>query len=526
VSAKVIADVVVSDGPVIVGAGLAGLMTAIELSPIPCIVLSAGPITTGTSTGWAQGGVSAAVGPDDSPELHTQDTLAAGAGLCETDAVERITQAAPDAIERMAEIGTRFDRNPDGSYILGLEGAHCRRRIVHAQGDMTGAELLRSCVEKARTLPSIQLWDNAWGSEILTENGAVVGLRVELGGESSFDTLMDASGPGRNRTGGRTVVVQTDRVVLATGGIGSLFQHTTNPLSSRGGGLALAARVGAVLRDVEMVQFHPTGLDVGLDPMPLVSEAVRGEGAILIDENGDRVIENPLSARDVVSRAEWAALQAGHTVYLDARTHPGPGFAARFPGISKILSDAGLNPAVDLLKVRPAAHYHMGGVLVDEAGRSTVRGLYAVGEVSSTGLHGANRLASNSLLEAIVCARWVAADLAKGHPQHPHPMPVITHTVNIGPARTQTPKADVDAVRAVMSRYCGVLRDEAGLKAALRELRDHVDTDEGLVGYMLASSALTRRESRGGHTRTDYAQLDPHAEHTLIDLADVLDDPR
>jgi L-aspartate oxidase len=519
------AHVVHVDGPVIIGAGLAGLMTAIELSPIPCIVLSAGPITTGTSTGWAQGGVAAAVGPDDSPALHTADTLAAGAGLCELDAVERITAAGPGAIERMAQVGTRFDRFPDGTFVLGLEGAHSRRRIVHAQGDMTGAELLRSCVEKARELPSVNLWDNAWGSEIVVRDGRVVGLRIELGGGSSFDTLMDASGPGRNRTGGTSVIIETDRVVLATGGIGGLYQHTTNPLSSRGGGLALAARAGAVCRDVEMVQFHPTALDVGVDPMPLVSEAVRGEGAIVVDETGARVIENPLSARDVVSRAEWAALQAGHQVFLDARTDPGERFASRFPGILKILSDVGIDPTTDLLPVRPAAHYHMGGVLVDAAGRTTVEGLYAVGEVSSTGLHGANRLASNSLLEAIVCARLVAADLRLGAVQNPLPKPVVTHTVNVADARTQTPRADVEEVRAIMSRYCGVLRDEAGLAEAMHALRDHVDTDEGLVGYMLASSALTRRESRGGHTRTDYAQLDPTAEHTLIDLADVLDDP-
>ena len=517
------ASVVRVGGPVIVGAGLAGLMTAIELSPIPCIVLSAGPVTTGTSTGWAQGGVAAAVGPDDSADLHTADTLAAGVALCELDAVERITRAAPAAIERMAEVGTRFDRNPDGSYILGLEGAHSRRRIVHARGDMTGAELLRSCVEKARSLPSVSLWDNAWGSEVLVSDGRVVGLRVELGGESSFDKLLDASGPGRNRTGGRSLIVETDRVVLATGGIGGLFQHTTNPLSSRGGGLALAARAGAVLRDVEMVQFHPTALDVGIDPMPLVSEAVRGEGAILVDENGDRVIENPLSARDVVSRAEWAALQKGHKVFLDARVRPGERFASRFPGIFEILHDADIDPLFDLLPVRPAAHYHMGGVLVDAAGRTTLEGLYAVGEVASTGLHGANRLASNSLLEAIVCARWVAADLSLGRAGQPLAKPVVTHTVSVADARTETPKADVDAVRAIMSRACGVLRDDAGLRSALDDLRDHIDTDEGLVGYMLASCALQRRESRGGHTRTDYAQLDPVAEHTLIDLADVLD---
>ncbi len=499
------ADVVTIDGPVIVGAGLAGLMTAIELAPTPCLVLSAGPVTTGTSTGWAQGGVAAALGPDDSPDLHTADTLAAGAGLCERPVVDAVTHAARAAIERMAEVGARFDRLPDGSFVLGLEGAHSRRRIVHAQGDGTGAELLRACVDKARALDSVTLWDNSWGVEILVADGRVAGVRVEQPD--------------------RSVLVHTDRVVLATGGVGGLFQHTTNPLSSRGAGLALAARAGAVLRDVELVQFHPTALDVGLDPMPLVSEAVRGEGAILVDEAGDRIIDDPLSARDVVSRAEWAALASGRRVLLDAREHPGADFERRFPGIWRICADAGLDPRVDLLPVRPAAHYHMGGVLVDAAGRSTVPGLYAVGEVASTGLHGANRLASNSLLEAIVCARRVAADLRSGTVGPPLPGQRAPHAPRaIGlPARRASAASDVAEVRRIASTHLGVLRDEAGLTEALRLLRPHLALDEALVAFMMASCALARRESRGGHARTDYTDLDPVAEHTLIDLSDVLD---
>lgn len=499
-----VADVFEVDGPVIIGAGLAGLMTAIELSPTPCVVLSAGPITTGTSTGWAQGGVAAAVGADDTTALHALDTLAAGAGLCEPDAVTRIVDAAPDAIDRMAALDTRFDRHPDGSYVLGLEGAHSRRRIVHAQGDGTGAELLRACVEKARALESVTLWDNAWATRILVEDGRVAGVRVERP-ES-------------------TVVIRTDRAVLATGGVGGLFEHTTNPLSSKGSGLALAARAGAVLRDVEMVQFHPTALDIGLDPMPLASEAVRGEGAVLVDDRGEPVLDNPLAARDVVSRAEWALLQAGRRVHLDARLAPGRDFARLFPRIHEICAEAGLDPEVDLLPVRPAAHYHMGGVLVDDAGRTTVPGLYAVGEVASTGLHGANRLASNSLLEAIVCARWVADDLQSGRVEEPLRAPTLTHTVDVSERRPATAAADVARVRHIVDTYLGVLRDEAGLRTALDLLRDHTDTDEALVAYMMASCALQRRESRGGHTRIDYERIDPMAQHSLIDLADVLDD--
>lgn len=477
--------------PVIIGAGLAGLSAAIELSPLPCVVLSAGAVSTGTSTGWAQGGVAAAVGPDDDPELHYEDTLAAGAGLCEPDVARAITAAAPDAIAWLAAEGAAFDRNPDGTLRLGLEGAHSRRRIVHAQGDRTGAILLETVVAGARRRDSISLWDHSPARAILTEAGRVTGVLVDT-----------PDGP---------VELRTNVVLLATGGIGGLFAHTTNPLSSRGQGLALAYRAGATLRDVEMVQFHPTAMHVGIDPMPLVSEAVRGEGAILVNELGEWVLRNPLSARDVVSRAEWAQLQAGHKVFLDARKDPGERFAELFGSIYATAREAGLDPAKDLLPVRPAAHYHMGGVLVDLAGRSSVEGLYAAGEVASTGLHGANRLASNSLLEAVVCGRWVAqgwreAGLASGTPPAP-----LHYSVDV----PWQPDPVVDAVRALMDRYAGVLRDADGLRTALAELEPHRDHETGLVGHLVVEAALRREESRGGHTRLDFPDTSPVAEHIL-----------
>ena len=491
--------VVVADGPVIIGAGLAGLTCAIELSPLRCIVLSAGAVSTGTSTGWAQGGVSAAVGPDDSPSLHTEDTLAAGAGLCDPEVVAAITGAAPDAIAWLAEQGAGFDRNPDGTLRLGLEGAHSRRRIVHAHGDGTGAELLRTVVEGARRTPSVSLWDHSPATEILVEDGRVAGVVVA--------------------TPDGEVELRTGTVVLATGGIGGLFTHTTNPLSSRGQGLALAFRAGATLRDVEMVQFHPTALDVAIDPMPLVSEAVRGEGAILVNENGEWILKNPLSARDVVSRAEWAALQAGHRVFLDARTEPGERFAELFPSINEKAKQAGLDPAHDLLPVRPAAHYHMGGVLVDRAGESTLPGLFAIGEVASTGLHGANRLASNSLLEAVVCGRWTAAHL-RGVLGTENTLPDVADR-NWVDATWAAPGPAVQRVREVVTAAAGVLREASGLRAALDELRPLTGDDTGLVGYLVAWSALRREESRGGHSRTDFPDTAPLAGHVLVTRRDL-----
>lgn len=486
--------VVVEAGcPVIIGAGLAGLTAAIELSPLPCVVLSAGAVSTGTSTGWAQGGIAAAVGPDDNPELHAEDTLAAGAGLCEPGVVEAITAAAPDAIAWLTAQGAEFDRGADGRLRLGLEGAHSRRRIVHAHGDRTGAELLETVVDAARRLESVSLWDHSPALEVLTEGGRVAGVLVGT-----------PDGP---------VELRTDTVLLATGGIGGLFLHTTNPLSSRGQGLVLAHRAGATLRDVEMVQFHPTALEVGIDPMPLVSEAVRGEGAILVNELGEWVLRNPLSARDVVSRAEWAQLQAGHRVFLDARKDPGEKFADLFGSIYATARASGLDPAKDLLPVRPAAHYHMGGVLVDLTGATTLPGLYAAGEVASTGLHGANRLASNSLLEAVVCGRWVARHWREAGVTACSPLPTRTYA----DPNTWTPDPVVAEVRRIVSRGAGVLRDADGLRAALADLEPYRDHETGLAGGLLVEAALRREESRGGHTRLDFPETAAVAEHVLVE---------
>nr|WP_321983529.1 L-aspartate oxidase [uncultured Lichenicoccus sp.] len=474
-----------SDVPVIVGAGLAGMMAALSLAPQPCLLLSASPLTREASSGWAQGGIAAAVGPDDEVALQVADTLAAGDGLCDEAAVRAIVGAGPRAIERLAGCGVRFDRDAEGRLALGLEAAHSRRRIVHASGDGTGAEIVRALAEAVRTIASITVLEGARLTRLLVEDGAVAGVGISVQG--------------------RTQIVRTRQVVIATGGVGGLFLDTTNPLGSTGSGLAVAARAGAALGDLEFVQFHPTALAVqggaaGSAPMSLVSEAVRGEGATLIDETGARFMASELAPRDVVSRAVWHHLAAGHSVFLDARTALGARFATRFPGITAACLAHGIDPAVVPIPIRPAAHYHMGGIAVDAEGRSSLPGLWACGEAACTGLHGANRLASNSLLEAAVCGEQVAASLQRQPASTPaRELPRGHATGGVVPDPMLQP------VRQILSRDVGVLRDASGLQHAIDALAPLARTsDAALLGLMIAQSAFARQESRGGHFRTDH----------------------
>jgi L-aspartate oxidase len=481
---------------VIIGSGLAGLTTALSLAPIPVIVLakSAEP-----ASAWAQGGIAAAIGPDDSVDLHAGDTLAAGDSLCDQEAVRRIVAGGPALIDRLTRLGVRFDRYASGAPRLGLEAAHARRRIVHA-GDATGDAIMRAVLAAAHATPSITFLSGE-ATRLELRNGAIAGVSLRNG------TTLPAAA-----------------VVLATGGVGGLFAHTTNPRGAWGQGLALAARAGAVLADMEFVQFHPTALDTGRDPMRLVSEAVRGEGAVLIDETGHRFMAGMGSAelepRDVVARAVWARLSDGHRVFLDARTCLGPRFAGRFPAIARFCVEAGIDPATAPIPVRPAAHYHMGGVAVDGSGRSTVPGLYACGECASTGLHGANRLASNSLLEAGVCGAEVATAIQST---------ALPGTVPL-PARAPLPAADVAPVREIVSACLGVLRDQAGLDRAIAALLPMARSggavsDPALVGLCIAVAARRRRESRGAHTRTDFPAPGAVARRSLLTLEDVLARP-
>jgi L-aspartate oxidase len=487
--------------PVIIGGGAAGLMTALQLAPEPVVLLSKAPLGAEASSMWAQGGLAAAMGDDDDPALHLADTLAAGAGLCDEAVARRIVRAAPTVVEKLAQIGVAFDRRPDGSWRLGLEAAHRRKRIVHASGDGTGREIMRALIAAVRRCPSITLLEGFEARRLIVEDNAIRGVLAA------------------NERG--SLVLDTGRVVIATGGIGGLFLDSTNPAGCFGQGLALAAHAGARLSDLELIQFHPTAFDGPSRPMPLRTEAIRGDGAILIDDTGQRFMADQsgaeLAPRDIVARAVWRRRAEGHRVFLDARNHPGKDFARRYPVISAFCKMAGIDPAIDPIPVRPAAHYHMGGIAVDIEGRSTVDGLWACGEVSRTGLHGANRLASNSLMEAIVCARWVAESVTG---------------VSVGALRSRAtdplpPASDPSVVRPIVSQGLGVLRDRDAIGRAVRSLYPiamsrGAASDPALVGLMIAVSAYRREESRGGHCRTDFPDTLPAAVPSTICLSDTL----
>jgi len=502
---------------IVVGAGLAGMLTALELQAKRVALVSYGSLGQWTSSAWAQGGIAAAVGDDDSPALHAADTVAAGGGLVERRVAARLAADAPHAIERIAALGVRFDRDDATHYALGREGAHSRRRILRAGGDATGAELVRAVALAVHACERIVCFEQTRALDVVLDDaGAVAGLTARVAGG-----------------GARTFAAPV--VVLATGGLGGLYRFTTNPTSSRGAGIAIAARAGARLADLEFVQFHPTALDVPSDPLPLVTEALRGEGALLVDSRGERVSasdgsELELCSRDVVARRIFALRRAGERVALDARHVAAGSFDERFPTVFAACMRFGIDPRREPIPIVPAAHYHMGGIAVDLAGRTSVRGLYACGEVAATGVHGANRLASNSLLESVVYPERIARDVAS----HAFRSPVsLRQSIPIDAPARDGSVAEWAALRDVMYAGVGVERDEAGLANAIDRLRaigDATASDDvreaAVVGALVAHAARRRRETRGSHARSDHPELSQAERHrsysTLADARPAL----
>ena len=486
---------------VIVGSGVAGLMTALTLAPEPVCIVTRAALGAETSSAWAQGGFAAALGDDDSADLHVADTLAAGDGLCDPAVVAGIVAEAPAAVAALEKAGVRFDRDAGGHLLMGLEAAHGRRRIIHAAGDGSGAAIVRALVQTVATTPSITVLENVEARRLLTDDGSISGLLC------STDKGM--------------AVLPTSRIVLATGGIGGLYDATTNPIGNFGQGIALAARVGAVLADMEFVQFHPTALDSRRTPLALVSEAVRGEGALLVNEMGERFMADvpgaELAPRDIVARAISAEIARGGKVYLDARKVLGTRFASHFPVINALCHEAGLDPARELIPARPAVHYHMGGIATDNNGLSSVPGLWVAGEAASTGLHGANRLASNSLLEAAVMGIRVARNIGSAAKTSP----VTRHIAEV-------PAPDISPVRPIVSRHLGILRNAGAIHGAIAALlplaeSDGPAADPAIVGLLIAVFANLRMESRGAHARTDFPLKLANTQRRMMRLSDALD---
>lgn len=489
----------------VVGAGVAGMTTALSLARRRVVLVTEADPVSGTATAWALGGVAAALGSEDSPDLHARDTIAVGGGIVDPELARILSESAPRAIEWLASLGAQWDRMPNGSLRLGREAGHSRSRVVHARGDATGAEVAETLAHAVRRAENIQT----------LKGFRAVGLLLDRNDRVRGAAVLSQEGA--------SLWVKASAVVLATGGVGHLFRWTTNPSGAWASGWYLAAQVGAVLADCEFVQFHPTALRVsGLDPMPLLTEALRGAGAVLVDERGRRFLldEDPrgeLAPRDVVARAMWRAHQRGTLTFLDARAAVGERFPEQFPTVWTACLRAGIDPRREPIPCGPAAHYAMGGVAVDAWGRTSIPGLYAVGEVAASGLHGANRLASNSLLEGLVFGARVAqsvdedVEAAPGADGKLHP----ARPADGEPSISRVPNGH-EAIRHILREQAwealGLERDEASLKAFLNQLKRLWSEVHGSFELearvfaltIMASAALRRRESRGAHFRRDF----------------------
>lgn len=496
----------------VIGSGIAGLRAALSIPAKHEVLVLCKDMLPESNSRYAQGGIAGVVDPEDKFENHVEDTLVAGAGICDRAVVEAVIRAAPAQLEELIRWGAVFDEDEAGKLALTLEGGHSHRRVVHALGDATGQEIMRAAIEKAKNARHLTIWEKAFTLDLLTHEGECVGALV-------------------HRPGYGLSIVWARQTILASGGAGQVYRETTNPTVATADGMAIAQRAGAVMMDMEFMQFHPTLLYVAGSARYLISEAVRGEGAYLVDKTGYRFMHEydprlELAPRDIVARSIIKQMEKTHhaCAYLDL-SHLSPTLVkTRFPGIEKVCASFGLDLAKDKIPVRPGAHYMVGGVQVNLQGKTSIRNLWAAGEVTSSGLHGANRLASNSLLEGLVYGAWCAEGVTALLESTPQKMQALPLNLSFTPDITDLNIADLkNSLQSLMGRQAGIVRNAEGLKAAQEDMNfwgSYVLQHEfvGPPGWelqnlittaeLMLSAMLVREESRGVHFRDDFPEKD------------------